>query len=266
MPHARRDAASQRITLTYWNFYSHASCEAWRIAAFLLPLCIYFYSHASCEAWPAGWLSSPPHLVFLLTRLMRGVTPHIHAILSVPQFLLTRLMRGVTPSVQSWKVPDTISTHTPHARRDIFSWYYVNNFRISTHTPHARRDLNPPFRARLRQNFYSHASCEAWQHFPLGHCSQQKNFYSHASCEAWPCLIRLSDMPHFISTHTPHARRDLTLFFLWLLGNYFYSHASCEAWPHSFWPPVIFCRFLLTRLMRGVTAKYTNISQSHHSI
>ena len=161
-PHARRDFDDDGRTGNYIYFYSHASCEAWHCPAKPDTAPDDFYSHASCEAWPAGWLSSPPHLVFLLTRLMRGVTPHIHAILSVPQFLLTRLMRGVTPSVQSWKVPDTISTHTPHARRDIFSWYYVNNFRISTHTPHARRDLNPPFRARLRQNFYSHASCEAW--------------------------------------------------------------------------------------------------------
>ena len=80
-----------------------------------------------------------------------------------------------------------ISTHTPHARRDMLfslSGMRVARFQltrlmrgvtnsttvensraaISTHTPHARRDLNPQ---------------------------------------------RDEICPNFISTHTPHARRDL---------------------------------------------------------
>ena len=34
------------------------------------------------------------------------------------QFLLTRLMRGVTRRCTGWRKNITISTHTPHARRD----------------------------------------------------------------------------------------------------------------------------------------------------
>ena len=33
-----------------------------------------------------------------------------------------------------------ISTHTPHARRDLIEFDPMRNFDISTHTPHARRD------------------------------------------------------------------------------------------------------------------------------
>ena len=57
-------------------------------------------------------------LLFLLTRLMRGVTLSTQD--GAPQrgFLLTRLMRGVTKQGGQRIVPQIISTHTPHARRD----------------------------------------------------------------------------------------------------------------------------------------------------
>ena len=63
------------------------------------------------------------------------------------QFQLTRLMRGVTYIVDILFLPDIISTHTPHARRD--DNYKSITFRclfISTHTPHARRDAESPLR------------------------------------------------------------------------------------------------------------------------
>ena len=77
---------------------------------------------------------------FQLTRLMRGVTLPTALLLSGSLFQLTRLMRGVTTA--SWLVINlmNISTHTPHARRDVFNEYIYILFRISTHTPHARRD------------------------------------------------------------------------------------------------------------------------------
>ena len=54
-----------------------------------------------------------------------------------------------------------ISTHTPHARRDLLSFPAARLFVISTHTPHARRDVSGGRAALRKMNFYSHASCEA---------------------------------------------------------------------------------------------------------
>ena len=56
---------------------------------------------------------------FLLTRLMRGVTFHAAVIRRLCKFLLTRLMRGVTAELERSIADIEISTHTPHARRDI---------------------------------------------------------------------------------------------------------------------------------------------------
>ena len=127
-----------------------------------------------------------------------------------------------------------ISTHTPHARRDVVRpaychphgvfqltrlmrgvtrsaviGFYLAN--ISTHTPHARRDAITMF-------FYM-ILCEISTHTPHArrdHPSQMYNKY-------FP-----------ISTHTPHARRD-------------YSVQRLRTDHH---------RFQLTRLMRGVTTRH----------
>ena len=73
-------------------------------------------------------------------------------------------MRGVTCRLHCLHQQCRISTHTPHARRDVFLYSYIagddlfqltrlmrgvtasfepseNESKISTHTPHARRDL-----------------------------------------------------------------------------------------------------------------------------
>ena len=140
MPHARRDAASQRITLTCWNFYSHtsyeawlvrypqviaffnfyphASYEAWRVQQELLEDTANFYSHASYEAWRIWIPHWMPSMGFLLTRLIRGMT-------------------GI----------------------ELDKLYEVA---ISTHTPHTRHDSKAGFTHWLILNFYSHASYEAW--------------------------------------------------------------------------------------------------------
>ena len=58
---------------------------------------------------------------FLLTRLMRGVTPTAISSACMPiLFLLTRLMRGVTDIAVGVADISFISTHTPHARRDFW--------------------------------------------------------------------------------------------------------------------------------------------------
>ena len=70
---------------------------------------------------------------------MRGVTCDRFVLQKMWSFLLTRLMRGVTAENQRLCEILTISTHTPHARRDM-----------------AIRVIDDTI-----LHFYSHASCEA---------------------------------------------------------------------------------------------------------
>ena len=62
-------------------------------------------------------------------------------------FLLTRLLRGVTPEAMGVFYEIIISTHTPLARRDLNKGLCGGSYEISTHTPLARRDntLYSPF-------------------------------------------------------------------------------------------------------------------------
>ena len=50
---------------------------------------------------------------------MRGVTKDVGVDKAEIKFLLTRLMRGVTTTSPTLKLVLIISTHTPHARRDV---------------------------------------------------------------------------------------------------------------------------------------------------
>ena len=56
--------------------------------------------------------------VFLLTRLIRGVTAGSSNDCAYFEFLLTRLIRGVTTAPPHPMQMYFISTHTPHTRRD----------------------------------------------------------------------------------------------------------------------------------------------------
>ena len=168
---------------------------------------LYFNSHASCEAW-------------LTSR---------ECARSESLFQLTRLMRGVTKSFKHKNTPLHISTHTPHARRDVFIddiWILNQNF-----NSHASCEawLPSPSMSGNGNDFNSHASCEAW-HVADKVCRICKDFNSHASCEAWRivCASNRSSIKfqltrlmrgvtiggslvlvaYSISTHTPHARRD----------------------------------------------------------
>ena len=122
-----------------------------------------------------------------------------------------------------------ISTHTPLARRDEKDARGGTRYQISTHTPLARRDGYWVLYQQHRDNFYSHASCEA-RHQNLKDPLETPNFYSHASCEARQLqtikkfcvntflltrLLRGATEQNIvfcnedlISTHTPLARRD----------------------------------------------------------
>ena len=121
---------------------------------------------------------------------MRGATSrHDDQVIPLLSFLLTRPMRGATIPCLYLIFFESISTHTPLARRDNFSNGLAN----------------------CTTDFYSHASCEARQkiieppagedyistHTPLARrdiCKRHwirddPNFYSHASCEARPWLV-----------------------------------------------------------------------------
>ena len=99
---------------------------------------------------------------FLLTRLLRGVTQrHSKINRRAAEFLLTRLLRGVTAPAMVHLSAGKISTHTPLARRDTCGSRGLNFAMISTHTRLARRDNSLYGAAKLNENFYSHASCEA---------------------------------------------------------------------------------------------------------
>ena len=58
-------------------------------------------------------------ITFLLTRLMRGATRMLWAFLAGLLFLRTRLMRGATALKKLSEEGVSISTHAPHARRDL---------------------------------------------------------------------------------------------------------------------------------------------------
>ena len=99
---------------------------------------------------------------FQLTRLMRGVTSYGIKNYRNITFQLTRLMRGVTQCCCFHHRVHHISTHTPHARRDIPSAAnQTDEHEISTHTPHARRDPEYADNIAALTDFNSHASCEA---------------------------------------------------------------------------------------------------------
>ena len=117
---------------------------------------------------------------------MRGVTRKGNDFLCTAKFLLTRLMRGVTLIRHHQMYLFAISTHTPHARRDIKKIPLPAPTGISTHTPHARRD-NP---------INTHVIGDA-------------KFLLTRLMRGVTCIIRQTMGTATISTHTPHARRDM---------------------------------------------------------
>ena len=77
---------------------------------------------------------------FLLTRPMRDVTLIRSGFFGTLRFLLTRPMRDVTNFYFHNYLTPLVSTHTPHAGRDLFSKLFTILGCVSTHTPHAGRD------------------------------------------------------------------------------------------------------------------------------
>ena len=228
-PHARRDNWLQKNTMPSLHFYSRASCEARRQCRNGAILFDHFYSRASCEA---RHLIYGNDLVFINFYSRASCEARRKITVTPAQgttFLLTRLMRGATLPEYQLKRNPPISTHAPHARRDVYihaiaepgeflltrlmrgatkPWAIEDLLElISTHAPHARRDFTMDRHVHVGFHFYSRASCEARRDKQL-HWRHTDNFYSRASCEARPG----------------------------------FSH------PHDFKK-----QFLLTRLMRGAT-------------
>ena len=139
-PHARCDPVQKirRLSKMISTHTPHARCDGFGVSVLLILL--HFYSHTSCEVW----------------RFKGIVTAFIG------EFLLTHLMRGVTPLLSLSEAYIHISTHTPHARCDAIELLFNAKKQISTHTPHARCDQSYCVNMHIPVHFYSHTSCEVW--------------------------------------------------------------------------------------------------------
>ena len=120
-----------------------------------------------------------------------------------------------------------ISTHTPLARRDDTAAPHADDRKISTHTPLARRDTQF-FLLRLIHNRFLLTRLSRGVTYGSGHHRLPDRFL----------LTRLSRgvtdeavsaIKNYISTHTPLARRDITVKLHVHQKTDFYSHASREA-------------------------------------
>ena len=80
------------------------------------------------------------NILFLLTRLSRGVTVCVILGFRIFVFLLTRLSRGVTSGGnQAVTTQKFLLTRLSRGVTAVFVWIF-KSYKISTHTPLARRD------------------------------------------------------------------------------------------------------------------------------
>ena len=120
-------------------------------------------------------------------------------------------MRGATVATDGADLSLTISTHAPHARRDVAITAKTPAITISTHAPHARRDDYVERLVVEKIHFYSRASCEARLeiHSPSG---RAENISTHAPHARRDDITNMRWIAIGISTHAPHARRDSAQF------------------------------------------------------
>ena len=126
-----------------------------------------------------------------------------------------------------------ISTHTPHARRDLCEHFNAKLMNISTHTPHARRDVTKTvihFMTKKISTHTPHARRDdrtVYVGFDLSistHTPHARRDLAKAGTVRTSILFQLTRLmrgvtrtfkeaiyPIVISTHTPHARRDLSI-------------------------------------------------------
>ena len=160
-------------------------------------------------------------------------------------------MRGATEVIKICLKRCKISTHAPHARRDVelatllqrYAHFYsrascearpascqnwTGSFPISTHAPHARRDSMFHRIARPTPAISTHAPHARRDKFvhPFDDAFYISTHAPHARRDG-------RHLPYWsmaaISTHAPHARRDSYVSLIWVLQYDFYSRASCEA-------------------------------------
>ena len=276
MPLARHDLALTHPYISFFCFYSHASCEAWpperliccRIPRFLLTCLLRGMTH---------WHSKVISNLFVSTHMplaRHDWTPFYNTV-QLHMFLLTCLLRGMTilQPLHS-NIRNLVSTHMPLARHDCVLTPDFSLYTVSTHMPLARHDIDISIthtisisflltcllrgmtvassaNVMLGLSFYSHASYEAW-HGRIWSDRGCYCFYSHASYEAW-----LSN-PFRLYVHRcfySHASYEAWLPLSYQRDNLmgFYSHASYEAWRCILCKRYVGAKFLLTCLLRGMT-------------
>ena len=162
----------------------------------------------SRDATRHGWQGDPEHLHFY-SYSPAGATSTPTVTSRSTEFLLTRLLRGATATAPS----------------------EISGINISTHTPHAGRDPDNQMATTWQPDFYSHASCEA------------RLLGVETNITNWQFLLTrllrgatkqdiVRECAHWISTHTPLARRDVCYTHRQDAKRHFYSHAPCGARPH----------------------------------
>ena len=121
---------------------------------------------------------------FQLTRLMRGVTKNVSTVLLSNLFQLTRLMRGVTLTFASLPILQVFQL--TRLMRGVTHHFCSRNplFIISTHTPHARRDLTRRSESAEQSKFQLTRLMRGVTGKRDLDCHISVDFNSHASCEA----------------------------------------------------------------------------------
>ena len=122
-----------------------------------------------------------------------------------------------------------VSTHTPHARRDVAKVRALREtFIVSTHTPHARRDevwkLFSEKVLRFQLTRLMRGVTIAGKRFTTPNVFQLTRLMRGVTYGFDSCEYRIE-----VSTHTPHARRDCSACKIFIQSGCFNSHASCEA-------------------------------------
>ena len=90
---------------------------------------------------------------------MRGVTQQVVIAGFKGLFQPALPMRGVTRPSDMSILSVLISTRTPHAGSDAFSWNWAGAARISTRTPHAGSDPGQLAQRSVYWNFNPHSPC-----------------------------------------------------------------------------------------------------------
>ena len=116
-------------------------------------------------------------------------------------------MRGATMYRQATLPRNRISTHTPHAGRDVKYLLFLPKTLISTHTPHAGRDLLACVAEFWTTYFYSHAPCGARPFFSFQNILVRQFLLTRPMRGATSTSSWVKGAS-YISTHTPHAGRD----------------------------------------------------------